>query len=60
MKTPNQVTLVVLTHDRVHELMRHLARMVAWPECPPIIVVDNGSRDGSALLVSMSVGRNSA
>ena len=41
------VSLVVLTRDRPEELRRTLTRLVALPERPPIIVVDNGSRAGT-------------
>jgi GT2 family glycosyltransferase len=40
----SRVTVVVITRDRRPELLRTLARM----EGPPIIVVDNGSSDGTA------------
>lgn len=43
-----RVTVVVLTHDRVEELLRTLERLVALPERPAIVVADNASRDGTA------------
>jgi GT2 family glycosyltransferase len=42
------VTVVVITHNRRDELLRTLRWMTALPEAAPIIVVDNGSRDGTA------------
>ncbi len=46
------VTVVIATRDRVTELLRTLARLSALPERPAIIVVDNGSADGTAAAVS--------
>jgi GT2 family glycosyltransferase len=43
----SRVSVVVLTHDRPAELERTLARLVALPERPPLIVVDNASAPGS-------------
>lgn len=42
-----RISVVVLTHDRTHELARTLAHLVRLPERPSIIVVDNASRRGS-------------
>ena len=42
------VTVVVLTHNRVTEVMKTVQRLLSLPEHPPIIVVDNGSTDGTA------------
>ena len=41
------VTVVIATRDRRRELLHTLQRLRALPERPPIIVVDNGSRDGT-------------
>ncbi|MEO3807969.1 glycosyltransferase [Sphaerisporangium sp. B11E5] len=42
------VTVAVITHDRRPELLRTLGFMTALPERPRVIVVDNGSGDGTA------------
>lgn len=42
------ITVVVLTHQRRAEVLATVARLVALPERPPVVVVDNGSRDGTA------------
>ena len=46
------ISVVVLSRDRGDELLDTLARLCALPERPPIIVVDNGSRDGSPARVA--------
>jgi GT2 family glycosyltransferase len=38
---------VIATRDRRYELTHTLQRLMALPERPPVIVVDNGSRDGT-------------
>ncbi|HEV2068941.1 MAG TPA: glycosyltransferase [Acidimicrobiales bacterium] len=43
-----RVAVVVMTHNRVDELLATLARLSRLPEEPPIVVVDNGSDDGTA------------
>jgi GT2 family glycosyltransferase len=44
-------TVVVITWDRREELARTLDMLAALPERPPVIVVDNGSADGTAAAV---------
>lgn len=41
------VTVVVLTHTRRVEAQRTVERLLALPEAPPVIVVDNASADGT-------------
>lgn len=42
------VSVVIASRDRRETLLRTLARHAELPEQPPLIVVDNGSSDGSA------------
>jgi GT2 family glycosyltransferase len=49
--SPNRVAVVIATRNRGPELLGTLARLAALPERPPIVVVDNGSTDGTAELV---------
>jgi Predicted glycosyltransferases len=44
----DRISLVVLTYNRSRELSRSLSRLVALPDKPRIIVVDNGSTDDTA------------
>lgn len=46
-----RVTVVVITHNRRVELARTLGYLADLPEKPAVIVVDNGSSDGSAAYV---------
>lgn len=46
-----RLTVVVITHDRRAELLRTLGRLSELPERPALIVVDNGSGDGTAAAV---------
>ncbi|WP_255423347.1 glycosyltransferase family 2 protein [Achromobacter sp. K91] len=48
---PPRVSVVVLTHNRCRELCRTLGRLNAQPDSHPIVVVDNGSADGTASTV---------
>ncbi|HMJ35066.1 MAG TPA: glycosyltransferase [Baekduia sp.] len=48
---PGEVTVVIATRDRRSTLLTTLGRLTALPEAPPIIVVDNASRDGTAEVV---------
>lgn len=45
------LTVVILTHDRRDEVLRTIAGTLRLPERPAIVVVDNGSRDGTAAAV---------
>lgn len=46
-----RVAVVVITHNRCSELDRTLAKLRALPEEPTVVVVDNGSDDGTADMV---------
>jgi GT2 family glycosyltransferase len=48
MTADPRMTVVVITRNRRDELLRTLGLMTALPERPPIVVVDNASRDGTA------------
>jgi GT2 family glycosyltransferase len=43
-----RVAVVVITHQRRDELLLALDRLLALPEQPHVVVVDNGSTDGTA------------
>jgi GT2 family glycosyltransferase len=45
------VAVVVITHERRDELVRALDRLLGLPERPHVVVVDNGSTDGTAAAV---------
>jgi GT2 family glycosyltransferase len=45
------VAVVVITHQRREELLRSLTRLSELPEQPRVVVVDNGSTDGTAAAV---------
>ncbi|MGV3655886.1 MAG: glycosyltransferase family 2 protein [Noviherbaspirillum sp.] len=47
-----RLAVVVLTHNRAPELRRTLAAMLALPEKPEIVVVDNASSDGTAAMLA--------
>lgn len=49
---PTTPTVVIATRDRLVNLRTTLQRLRALPERPPIIVVDNGSSDGTARAVA--------
>ncbi|HEX5544861.1 MAG TPA: glycosyltransferase [Nitrospira sp.] len=44
----NRVTVVVLTHNRAHEVLRTIGHLARLPEAPTIIVMDNASSDGTS------------
>jgi N-acetylglucosaminyl-diphospho-decaprenol L-rhamnosyltransferase len=46
-----RVDVVVITHNRRDELARTLTNLALLPEAPRVVVVDNGSTDGTAELV---------
>lgn len=48
----DRVTVVMITRERCHEADRTLSLLADLPERPRIIVVDNGSTDGTADLVA--------
>ena len=43
-----RVAVVVITHQRRDEVLGALERLLALPEQPHVVVVDNGSTDGTA------------
>src|SRR5918994_1296256 len=49
--SPARVAVVIATRNRGTELLGTLTRLRALDEQPPIVVVDNGSSDGTAELV---------
>ncbi len=52
-----RATVVMITRDRRPELLRTLAHMSVLPDGLPIVVVDNGSHDGSADAVAAGYPR---
>ena len=47
----DRLAVVVITHNRVDELVTNLGRLRDLPECPHVVVVDNASTDGTATAV---------
>jgi hypothetical protein len=43
-----RLAVVMITHNRRAEVLRSLAHLSELPERPRIVVVDNGSTDGTA------------
>jgi GT2 family glycosyltransferase len=52
-----QISVVLLTYNRVDELRRSLGKLLAMPEQPPVTVVDNASTDGTATTVAQCYGQ---
>ncbi|MFL6114305.1 MAG: glycosyltransferase family 2 protein [Catenulispora sp.] len=48
----HRVTVVIVTRDRAADLDRTLSALTQLPERPPVIVVDNGSSDGTGAVVA--------
>jgi GT2 family glycosyltransferase len=46
------VAVVVITWNRRQEVLRSLAELTRLPEKPPIVLVDNGSADGTPAAVT--------
>jgi GT2 family glycosyltransferase len=46
-----RTSVVVITRNRREQVVRTLARLVALPERPPVILVDNASSDGTTEVV---------
>jgi GT2 family glycosyltransferase len=44
----SRIGVVVITHQRRAEALGAVARLTALPEQPPVVLVDNGSADGTA------------
>jgi GT2 family glycosyltransferase len=63
---PARTTVAIITRNRRESLVRTLDQLGALPESPPVLVVDNGSTDGTAEAVRahpsgarlLSPGRN--
>jgi GT2 family glycosyltransferase len=58
VRGPEQATIgvVIATRDRCASLQRVLDHLRALPERPPIVVVDNASRDSTAAMVAQAKG----
>lgn len=54
--TDSRIAVGIITRDRRQELLATLARLGALPEDPRVVVVDNGSTDGSAAAVRRTFG----
>jgi GT2 family glycosyltransferase len=42
-----RISVIVLTHNRMSEVLRTVERLLDLPEKPPVIVADNGSADST-------------
>ncbi|MGG1947947.1 glycosyltransferase [Trinickia sp. NRRL B-1857] len=49
----SRISVVVLTHNRAREVFKTVERLLALPERPAVIVVDNGSTDGTAQMLPL-------
>jgi GT2 family glycosyltransferase len=47
-----RVAVVLITHNRREEVLRSLGHLTRLPEAPHILLVDNGSADGTAAAVA--------
>jgi GT2 family glycosyltransferase len=47
-----RIAVVMITHNRCDEVLRSLAYLTRLPQQPPILLVDNGSADGTAAVVA--------
>ena len=52
MTTGCDITLVLMTRNRVDEVLETVDRLQQLPERPAVIVVDNGSTDDTSTLVA--------
>ncbi|MDQ3904342.1 MAG: glycosyltransferase [Actinomycetota bacterium] len=55
--TSGRVTVVIITQNRKAELLQTLDRMTTLPDRAPVVVVDNGSSDGTADAVAARFGQ---
>jgi GT2 family glycosyltransferase len=53
----SDITIVMITHNRLAEVLRSLEHLSRLPERPKILVVDNGSGDGTAAAVGRQFPR---
>ncbi|GAB3027132.1 glycosyltransferase family 2 protein [Spirosoma pulveris] len=66
MLSVKDITIVIITRNRVETLLQTLGKLAALPQNPPIIVVDNASTDGThdrvkatyPMVTVLSLGQN--